>query len=256
MNNITTADKILEFIEYLSNVSVNLPNSYHILNPFKGTDSIQTKKISKQFYTKYFNDVNKRIMILGSSPARRGTAITGIPFEDAQHLFKETGIEIDNFHINNASSNFLYDVIERFGGAQKFYSKFYLNFVCPLGISKTNEKGNDVNSNYYDNKELQHSLDQFILNSLKKQLGFNIDTTVCFCIGSGENFKYLDELNKKHKFFDKIIPLEHPRFIMQYNSKDKEIYLQKYLQALNYKQANQQNEGEFYEKQQSIHHSF
>ena len=40
-------------------------------------------------------------------------------------------------------------------------------------------------------------------------------------------------LNEKYGFFNNIIPLEHPRFIMQYNSKDKEIFLEKYLNALN-----------------------
>ncbi|EAF3770136.1 DUF4918 family protein, partial [Listeria monocytogenes] len=33
-------------------------------------------------------------------------------------------------------------------------------------------------------------------------------------------------------FFDTIIPLEHPRFIMQYNSKNKDVYMKKYLSAL------------------------
>ncbi len=249
MNKITTADKILNFVDYISNVSINLPNSYHILNPFKGENSIQTKTISRQFYTKYYNDTNKRIMILGSSPARRGTAVTGIPFEDAQHLLAETGIKIDNFHINKASSNFLYEVIEKYGGIQDFYSKFYLSFVCPLGISHTNEKGNEINCNYYDNKELRKSLDDLIISSLKKQIKF-IDSSICFCIGSGENYKYLNSINKKYKLFEKIVPLEHPRFIMQYNSKDKEKYLYKYLQVLKLEQFDKEIKGENYEKQQ------
>ncbi|HAJ56002.1 MAG TPA: DUF4918 domain-containing protein, partial [Lactobacillus sp.] len=43
------------------------------------------------FYKKYFNDTKPRRLILGSSPARRGTAITGVPFEDEDELKKETG---------------------------------------------------------------------------------------------------------------------------------------------------------------------
>ena len=243
----TTADKILHFIDYISNESINLPDSYHILNPFKGNNSISTKAIARQFYAKYYNDTRKRILILGSSPARRGTAITGIPFEDAEHLLAETGIKIDNYHINKASSNFLYEVIDRYGGVQEFYAQFYLTFVCPLGISRINEKNNEINCNYYDNKELCNSLDYFIVSSLKQQLEF-VDTSKCFCIGSGENFKYLTSINKRYKLFGEIVPLEHPRFIMQYNSKDKEKYLQKYLQVLKFEQINREYGGKNYAK--------
>ena len=35
-----------------------------------------------------------------------------------------------------------------------------------------------------------------------------------------------------YNLFKEIIPLEHPRFIMQYNSKNKDLYLKKYLEAL------------------------
>lgn len=47
-----------------------------------------------------------------------------------------------------------------------------------------------------------------------------------------KNYEFLKEINEKYCFFDKIIPLEHPRFIMQYHSKEKEYYLDKYVNAL------------------------
>jgi hypothetical protein len=40
------------------------------------------------------------------------------------------------------------------------------------------------------------------------------------------------ELNRKLQFFKEIIPLPHPRFIMQYRRKQKETYLLQYLSAL------------------------
>ena len=108
-----------------------------------------------------------------------------------------------------------------------------MNFVCPLGIVKVNSKGNEVNSNYYENKKLENALYNFIIDSLKKQISFGIHTSICYCIGSGENFKFLTKINEQYKFFDKIIALEHPRFIMQYNSKDRNKYLKKYIDAFN-----------------------
>lgn len=230
------SDKILEFNEWLADVSLDLPNNYSISNPFKGENRDKIKEITSVFYKKYYNDNNKRYLILGSSPARKGTAVTGIPFEDASHLFKETGIMIDNFYINNSSSTFLYDVMEQYGGCEKFYKDFYMSFVCPLGIVNVNSKGNEVNANYYENKKLEKALYNFIVDSLKKQIALGINTTICYCIGSGENFRFLTKINEEYKFFDKIVALEHPRFIMQYNAKDRDKYLRKYIDSFNNKE--------------------
>ena len=82
---------------------------------------------------------------------------------------------------------------------------------------------------------MREKLYSFIIKSLQLQLAFGIDTSVCYCIGSGENYKFLLKINKEYKFFDEIIPLEHPRFIMQYNSKQKDNFIEKYLNALNNK---------------------
>lgn len=226
------ADKVLKFNDELSNMKFNLPRNYYINNPFNSENKEKIQEITSKFYEKYYNDNNKRYLILGSSPARKGTSVTGIPFEDVNHLYQETGIKIDNYYINKNSSNFLYEVMKEYGGCDKFYKDFLMSFVCPLGIVNINNKGKEVNCNYYDNKTLEKNLYEFITTSLKKQISFGIDTSICYCIGSGENFKFLTKINERYKLFDKIIPLEHPRFIMQYNSKDKDKYLNKYLDAL------------------------
>lgn len=226
------ADKVLKFNDELSNMKFNLPRNYYINNPFNGENKEKIQEITSKFYEKYYNDNNKRYLILGSSPARKGTSVTGIPFEDVNHLYQVTGIKIDNYYINKNSSNFLYEVMKEYGGCDKFYKDFFMNFVCPLGIVNINNKGKEVNCNYYDNKTLEKNLYEFITTSLKKQISFGINTSICYCIGSGENFKFLTKINEQYKLFDKIIPLEHPRFIMQYNSKDKDKYLNKYLDAL------------------------
>ena len=228
----TFSDKVLDFNEWLANTSLNLPGNYSINNPFNGDNKEKIREITNKFYKKYYNDSNKRYLILGSSPARRGTAVTGIPFEDANHLYKETGIMIDNFYINKSSSDFLYEVMKQYGGCEKFYGDFFMEFVCPLGIININSKGNEVNSNYYESKKLEKALYSFIVASLQKLISIGIDTSVCYCIGSGENFKFLLRINEQYHFFEKIIALEHPRLIMQYNSKNKDKYLEKYLSVL------------------------
>ncbi len=105
----TVVDKILEFNEWLAHVSFDLPESYAVRNPFQGENRDQIREITKLFYQKYYADNKKRFLTLGSSPARGGTAVTGIPFEDAAHLYQATGIQIEHFRINRSSSDFLYN---------------------------------------------------------------------------------------------------------------------------------------------------
>ena len=229
---ITLADQILNFNNELSNKTLALPKGYKVINPFASVQKDRVRAVTRAFYKKYYNDMQTRRLIVGSSPARRGTAVTGIPFGDALHLQEETGINIDGFYVNRSSSNFLYDVMNEYGGCKKFYSHFYMNFVCPLGIVKINEKGNEVNCNYYENKVLKNSLHSFIVSSLIKQIKFGLDTSVCYCIGSGENYNFLSKINAEYALFNTIVPLEHPRFIMQYNAKRKEVFLNKYINAL------------------------
>ena len=89
----TFAQKVIQFDENLSNISIELPEGFKIINPFNGDKKETVRKISTSFYKRFYNDRNNRRLILGSSPARRGTAVTGVPFEDALHLQKETGIK-------------------------------------------------------------------------------------------------------------------------------------------------------------------
>ena len=226
--NKTNSEIILNYCNYLSKVIIEPFENYRIINPYNNE---QIKLITKKFYNKYYNDYKKRKLILGSNPARRATATTGIPFEDANHLEKVTGIKIDNFHVLKSSSNFLYDVIDEYGGCDKFYNDFYMNFVFPFGISKIiNNK--ESNCNYYEIKNYENILLNYIIDSIKEILKLNIDNSICYCIGSGKNYEFLVKINNEYHFFNKIIPLEHPRFIMQYHSKNKDIYLKKYLEVL------------------------
>ncbi len=127
------------------------------------------------------------------------------------------------------SSLFIYETVNAFGGPKLFYSKFYITAVSPLGFTKNNK-----NLNYYDDKDLQDGIKGFAVDCMNKQLRFGINRDVAFCLGDGKNYKYLSKLNSEHKFFGQIIPLPHPRFIMQYRLKKKDDYVQSYLQHLTF----------------------
>ncbi|HEY6504970.1 MAG TPA: DUF4918 domain-containing protein, partial [Chitinophagaceae bacterium] len=54
----------------------------------------------------------------------------------------------------------------------------------------------------------------------------------CICIGGEKNFKFFNSLNQEYRFFKEVVPLPHPRFILQYRRKQKESYILRYLDFL------------------------
>jgi hypothetical protein len=226
----TFAEKILEFNRRL-NYTGNLPEGIQIMNPFR--DNAQVDYITKAFYTRFFSDNFPRTMILGINPGRLGAGATGIPFTDTIRLNEQCGIPFGGFRTYEPSSSFVYDMIEAYGGVNDFYKKFFISAICPLGFTRTNSRGKTVNYNYYDNKALTRMVYGFILESLKKQLDFGIETRCCFCLGTGRNVAFLREMNDEYHFFERVVALEHPRFIMQYKARLKPSYIDKYLDILN-----------------------
>jgi hypothetical protein len=79
---------------------------------------------------------------------------------------------------------------------------------------------------------LADAITDFAVSSLQKQIGWGIDTDICYCLGTGKNYRFLSHLNDKHKFFLRIEPLEHPRYIMQYKLKEKDFYIADYIRKL------------------------
>ncbi len=226
----TIADAIVSFNKTLS-FKGELPPGITLLNPFKNNPAIV--KITEEFYGKYYSDNNPRRMILGINPGRHGAGVTGIPFSDTKRLKEFCGINITEFSSHELSSVFIYDMIMAYGGVKKFYKKFYINSICPLGFTSSGlSGGREKNYNYYDSPALYKAIYPFIVKSIRGQLAFGFSNEVCYCMGMGTNYKFLKAINEKEKLFSSIIPLEHPRFIMQYRLKKKDQYIKKYLNAL------------------------
>jgi hypothetical protein len=225
----TFADKIIRFNDQLYYTGAPLPQGIRIMNPFREYE--QTKHISDTFYQKYYSDNRPRYLILGINPGRFGGGITGIPFTDPKRLVSECHIPYDGKVTHEPSSVFVYEVINAYGGPEAFYSKFYINSLCPLGFTTMDTNGKEKNYNYYDSPALAAAVNDFIIDNIRTQIALGVETDVCFCFGTGKNENYLCKLNEKYQFFKKIVALEHPRFIMQYKSRSKQFYIDKYLSA-------------------------
>ena len=218
------ADHILQFYKQLK-ITTPLPPGVEILNPYKNKI---TYSLCETFYRKYYGDDHPRRIILGINPGRHGAGLTGIPFTDPIKLEKYCNIPNSFEKKPELSADFIYKMISAYGGPERFYSRFHFSAVSPLGFVKDGK-----NLNYYDIRELEICLRPFIIQTLKRTLEFGIDTSVCYCLGEGSNFKFLSRLNEEQKFFDKIIPLAHPRFIMQYRRKKVGEYVDEYVRIMN-----------------------
>jgi hypothetical protein len=225
----TFADKVIDFNKHLEYAGPALPSNIRIMNPFK--EGKYALRVSSEFYKKYYNDSNKRHLILGINPGRFGSGLTGVPFTDPKRLKSECNINYEGKITHEPSSVYVYEVINAYGGTEAFYNKFYISSLCPLGFTMIDNKGREKNYNYYDSKELCTAVTPFIIDNIKTQIALGCHSDTCFCFGTGQNEKFLKKLNEEHGFFNKIIALEHPRFIMQYKAKTKQVYIDKYLEA-------------------------
>jgi hypothetical protein len=221
------ADMIISFCRELDYTGP-LPEGISIMNPFSNDPRVMI--VVSAFYRKFYSDNRKRHLIIGINPGRFGAGITGIPFTDTARLREKCGLSIPGLKSYETSSVFIYEMIDRYGGPEKFYGDFYISSVSPLGFTSKSPGGREVNYNYYDSRELTEAISELVINSLKKQLGFGIKRDICFCLGTGKNLKFLAQLNKEHHFFERIEPLEHPRFIMQYRTNKKNTYIDKYIE--------------------------
>ena len=184
----------------------------------------------EQFYNKFYNDNNKRKFIIGINPGRHGAGTTGVPFTDTKRLRSICGIEMTTAYTHEVSSVFVYEMIEQYGGVNKFYKDFYINSPFPLAIIRQNNNNKWVNANYYDESYLFNMTKPFMLSILKKELELGLKNEEVFVLGK-KNADFIKKMNKEVKLFDTITVLEHPRYIQQYKSKEKQLYIDKYLKA-------------------------
>ena len=216
-------DRVISFYDKLD-LPQQLPDQVEVLDPYKDHEVLS---VVESFYRKYYKDTKKRKVILGINPGRLGAGITGIPFTDPIRLQEDCGISNGFNKRGELSSEFVYKLINSMGGPDHFYQHFYIGSVSPLGFTKDKK-----NYNYYDSLELKRNLKPYIINSLINQISFGVDTTTCFCMGQGKNFDYLNNLNEELRLFKKIVPLPHPRWVMQYKRKDLDFWINETIQLL------------------------
>ena len=184
-------------------------------------------EIVEAFYNRFYSDTRPRTLLIGINPGRFGAGVTGVNFTAPRQLSLYCGLAHPFKDQSELSAEFIYEMIQAYGGVKKFYSRFFIGSVCPLGFVQHGK-----NINYYDDKELLKAVEPFIIQSMEELLSFSVNRQKCICIGGEKNYKYLSALNEQYNWFKTITSVPHPRFIMQYRRRQISLYVQEYLEQL------------------------
>ena len=201
----------------------NLPAGVSAMNPYADP---AVRDIVHQFYSKFYNDNQPRVYILGINPGRFGAGVTGLSFTTPQNLARYCGIPNNLPPTPELSSRFIYKVIEAFGGVEAFYGRFFLTSLYPLALVKDGK-----NYNFYDDKATTKALWSIMTDGLHQQQSFGCDRRVAVCLGR-KNEGFLQKLNEQEGFFGRIVAVDHPRYILQYKTRFIEQYVDTYLTVL------------------------
>ena len=218
----TFAARAFDFYRQLK-LTRRLPAGVALLNPYADA---ATMALVEKFLFKFFDDERPRTLVLGINPGRFGGGSTGIGFTDPVALEDACDIANDLPKRRELSSEFVYRVIDRWGGPQQFFGAFYLTALCPFGFTRA---GN--NFNFYDDSALLSAMRPFIIETLGAQIALGARRDVAVILGAGKNKRIIDELNEEHGFFERVEALDHPRFVMQYRRKQVDAYVARYREA-------------------------
>lgn len=220
----TFAEHVLKMFRTMR-IDKPLPEGVSAMNPYADKEVMA---LCATFCNRFFNDSRPRSILVGINPGRFGAGITGISFTDPIRLVNPCGIQNTFAPRGELSSEFIYKVIDAYGGVGRFYNDFYITAVSPLGFVQ-----NGKNLNYYDIRALQETVKPFAVKCMKQLLRAPVNRKRCYCVGEGANLKFLTSLNNEYGWFEEIVPLAHPRFVMQYRRKQLNAYVDDYVRKLN-----------------------
>ena len=207
-----------------------LPAGIEAQNPFREP---AVRALAERFAAKFYADdqpnrVRPRVALLGINPGRLGMGRTGVAFTDPVALSEICGIANDLPRGRpELSTQFVYRVVAALGGPAEFYRHFFLSSIYPLVLLNQG-----LNYNYYDSPALIKTLWPDLQRSLRQQVAdFGLRRDVAVSLGK-RNGEFLTKLNKELQLFDKIVVLDHPRYLMQYRRRDLDANVAKYVEAL------------------------
>ncbi len=213
------AEYIIDYYRHLRPYEA-LGDGVEYLDPF--TDE-EVMKTVEWFYRRYYSGDEPRTLILGINPGRFGAGITGIPFTDPIKLQEVCGYENTYEKRAELSSDFVYQLIETYGGCERFYGDFIISSVSPLGYVKGGK-----NFNYYDSRAVFERLAPHLRKHILWHFQTSISDNIVINWGKGKNKKFLGKLMEE-KPYKKLLHLPHPRWVMQYRRKSVDEWIDRFI---------------------------
>ncbi|MCC3154541.1 DUF4918 family protein [Hymenobacter sp. BT770] len=217
-------ESLLHFLSTFP-LPASLPHGVESLSPFREP---AVYELLSKFSAKYYADAQPRVAMLGINPGRLGMGRTGVAFTDPGALTEFCGIAHDLPRQRpELSTQFIYQVVSEMGGPAAFYQHFYLGSVYPLVLVREG-----LNYNYYDSPAVIKALWPDMRLSLRQQVQeLGLRTDVAVSLGK-RNGTFLQRLNDELGMFEKIIVLDHPRYLMQYRRRDLAANVDHYVKTL------------------------
>ncbi|MDQ2771556.1 MAG: DUF4918 family protein [Bacteroidota bacterium] len=202
-----------------------LPPGIEAQNPF-GEPAVQA--LAQRFANKFYADIQPRVALLGINPGRLGMGRTGVAFTDPVALGEICGLANDLPRGRpELSTQFVYRVVAALGGPAEFYRHFFLGSIYPLVLLNQG-----LNYNYYDSPALLKSLWPDLQRSLQHQVQhFQLRRDVAVSLGK-RNGEFLRKLNDELGLFERVVVLDHPRYLMQYRRRELEAQVARYVAVL------------------------
>jgi hypothetical protein len=125
------------------------------------SDFCNNKEVMLEFYHRYIEPNEPKIVLCGINPGKCGAGQTGVPFFDFNSLSKI----LPNIKRNDTekSAQFMYSIIEHFG-VDDFFKNFYLSNISCIGFYNLRT---GKNINYY---ELPLRIQLFLVDNFSKNM--------------------------------------------------------------------------------------
>lgn len=211
--------------EYYTNTrEPKLPAGYGCMNPYAAPEALG---FLQEFLHRFYDDTEPRTLFLGINPGRFGAGLTGISFTDPLRRSQVLGIAHAMPLRAELSSEFVYDVIAALGGPEAFFGRVFIGSVYPLALLKGTN-----NINYYELPKWKTSFWPQVEPPLTDLCFMPWATDRVVVIGRGANYEAFSRWNDRHERFAHIVPLPHPRWVMQYRRRHKAQYVEEWVRAL------------------------
>lgn len=222
-NSVEFGSLVADFLTSMT-IDVPLPYGVEVLEPYSDPEVC---RVVHAMCAEYYAGHKPRVGVWGINPGRFGAGLTGLSFTDPFAVQNLLGIETTITGRREISAEFIQLVIEAYGGPRTFYSDFYLSALSPLGFV-----ADAKNVNFYDTPELQSALTPMIQQwvTLQHQFGLRNDMTII--LGTGKLQSFVERNVRTHCSLGNVTYLEHPRYIMQYRRKQRDAYVEKYINVL------------------------